>query len=158
MSVHNDIWFFDCLSRRWLPQPHAPSSVIGIGISSPSSSTSTSQQDPTLLPSARYAHLSSVSRGKLVISGGQHSDNSWIYEINVYNLKKQVWESKTVQPEAGGLHSKGAYRSVATSSKRRVVVPHTGGELKATSSHSYSIDEEGEGGGECFLLDYSSNL
>ncbi|KAK6906786.1 hypothetical protein I203_100773 [Kwoniella mangroviensis CBS 8507] len=142
MSVHNDIWFFDCPSRRWLPQPNPSSSVIGLGISSPSHHT---PQDPSLIPSARYAHLSAVSRGKLVISGGQHSDNSWIYEINVYDLKKKVWESKTAQPESSGLHSKGAYRSVATSLKKRVVQPQPTSELKS-SSHSYSIDEEGEGG------------
>ncbi|WWC65357.1 uncharacterized protein I303_107975 [Kwoniella dejecticola CBS 10117] len=146
MSVHNDIWFFNCSSRRWLPQPNPSSSTIGLGISSPSTSSSLQTQDASLIPSARYAHLSAVSRGKLVVSGGQHSDNSWIYEINVYNLKKGIWESKTAQPESGGLHSKGAYRSVATSSKQRVVIPHGGGELKATSSHSYSIDEDGEGG------------
>ncbi|OCF43659.1 regulatory protein ral2 [Kwoniella heveanensis CBS 569] len=137
MSVHNDIWFFDCLSRQWLPQP-APG--VGLGISP------TAQQDPSLLPSARYAHLSSISRGKLIISGGQHSDNSWIYEINVYDLKKRVWESKTEQPEIGGLHSKGAYRSVSTSSKMRVVTPHVGLDFKAGPAHSYSVDEEGEGG------------
>ncbi|WWD20591.1 hypothetical protein CI109_105067 [Kwoniella shandongensis] len=130
MSVHEDTWFFDCLTRRWLPQP-APSSI---------------SQNPALLPSARYAHLSAVSRGKLIISGGQHSDNSWIYEINVYDLKNRVWESKTEQPEMGGLHSKGAYRSVATSSKTRVVLPHGSGEVKSSSTHSYSVDEEGEGG------------
>jgi hypothetical protein len=56
MSVHNDIWFFDCNTRRWLPRETA--------------------QDPSLVPLPRYAHLSAVSRGKLVISGGQHSDNS----------------------------------------------------------------------------------
>ncbi|WVQ95580.1 hypothetical protein IAU59_002677 [Kwoniella sp. CBS 9459] len=137
MSVHNDIWFFDCLSRQWLPQP---SPGVGLGIS-PSP-----QQDPSLLPSARYAHLSAISRGKLIVSGGQHSDNSWIYEINVYDLKKKLWESKTEQPEMGGLHSKGAYRSVSTSSKTRVVIPHVGAEFKAGPAHSYAVDEEGEGG------------
>jgi hypothetical protein len=54
--------------------------------------------------------------------------------------------SKTEQPEAQGLHSKGAYRSVATSSKQRVITPSKGGDLKASSAHSYAIDEEGEGG------------
>lgn len=66
MAVHNDIWFFDCTSRRWLPSP-TPS--IGLGIGS-------GVQDPAMIPSARYAHLSAVTRGQLVISGGQHSDNS----------------------------------------------------------------------------------
>jgi hypothetical protein len=60
MSVHDDIWFFDCINRQWIPQPQPD---LGL-------------QDPSLLPSARYAHLSAVSRGKLVVSGGQHADNT----------------------------------------------------------------------------------
>lgn len=59
MSVYGDIWLFDCQTRKWLPQP-----------------TPLASQDPLSLPSSRYAHLSSVSRGKLVVSGGQRSDNS----------------------------------------------------------------------------------
>ncbi|WVQ85881.1 hypothetical protein IAT38_008049 [Cryptococcus sp. DSM 104549] len=134
MSVHNDIWLFDCRSRRWLPQP--------------TSAAGDAAQDPALVPLARYAHLSAVSRGKLVISGGQHSDNSWIYEINVYDLRSRLWVSKAEQPQAGGMYSKGAYRSVATSSKKRVVLPQRGqpGEIKAATTHSYSVDEEGKGG------------
>ena len=55
MGVHNDVWFFDCPTRRWSsPSPNGPA------------------------PSPRYAHLSAVSNGKLVISGGQHADNSWV--------------------------------------------------------------------------------
>jgi len=69
MSVHDDIWFFDCVRRQWLSQP-SPSPEYG-------------PQDPDLLPSARYAHLSSVSRGKLVISGGQHADNSYVDYLSV---------------------------------------------------------------------------
>lgn len=140
MSVHNDIWFFDCTNRRWLPQP------------------SPSDQNPDLLPSARYAHLSAVSRGQLVISGGQHADNScvkprqhcttianirWIYEINVYDLRLHRWVSKTMQPEVQGQHSKGAYRSVAATSKQRVITPKVG---ETAVTQPYSIDEEGEGG------------
>jgi hypothetical protein len=69
-----------------------------------------------------------------------------VYELNVYDLRRRLWVSKTEQPEMQGLHSKGAYRSVATSSKQRVIAPAKGGDLKASSGHSYSIDEEGEGG------------
>jgi hypothetical protein len=68
----------------------------------------------------------------------------WIYEINVYDLKKRVWISRTPQPESQGSNSKGAYRSVAASSKRRVVVPARDGERGP--SQSYSLEEEGEGG------------
>ena len=59
-TVHKDIWFFDCVSRRWMPPLE----------------TDLYPEDPSLSPVARYAHLSAVSRGKLLISGGQHSDNS----------------------------------------------------------------------------------
>jgi hypothetical protein len=55
-----------------------------------------------------------------------------------------MWISKTDQPERQGLHSKGAYRSIACSAKHRVVTPR--GDPK--SVRTYSIDEEGEGGGE----------
>lgn len=54
--------------------------------------------------------------------------------------------SKTDQPERQGLHSKGAYRSVAASAKHRVITPRK--DAKATHAHTYSIDEEGEGGGK----------
>ncbi|TYJ51585.1 hypothetical protein B9479_007834 [Cryptococcus floricola] len=135
MAVHNDVWVFDCPARRWLAQP-SPSGGIGLGIDM-------AAQDPGLVPSPRYAHLSAISRGQLVVSGGQHSDNSWIYEINVYDLQSRVWVSKTEQPQAGGMFSKGAYRSVAASSSKRVIMPAP--ESKP-GSQSYSVDEEGEGG------------
>ncbi|EIW69823.1 hypothetical protein TREMEDRAFT_11835, partial [Tremella mesenterica DSM 1558] len=125
-TVHSDIWFFDCLTRKWLPQPEE-------------------EQDEDLLPSPRYAHLSAVSRGKLIVSGGQHSDNSWIYEVNVYDLRTRRWISKTAQPEMSGLHSKGAYRSVMASSKQKVILPRRI-DNKPSTTHSYTIDEEGEGG------------
>lgn len=148
MSVHNDIWFFDCISRRWIPQL-SPSNGVALGID-------LAAQDQAFIPSARYAHLSAVSRGKLAISGGQHSDNTWIYEINVYDLKNRVWISKTEQPQADGMYSKGAYRSVAASSKKRVQTPRQGGDLKSATTHAYSVDEEGEGGGKYIPLYWNS--
>jgi len=72
----------------------------------------------------------------------------WIYEINVYDLEEKTWVSKTHQPELQGLHSKGAYRSVSTSSNQRVITPAKGEDGTASSAHSYSIDEVGGGGGE----------
>ncbi|ODO10405.1 hypothetical protein I350_01000 [Cryptococcus amylolentus CBS 6273] len=134
MAVHNDVWVFDCSARRWLPQPSPSGGGIGLGIDM-------AAQDPGLVPSPRYAHLSAISRGRLVVSGGQHSDNSWVYEINVYDLQSRVWVSKTEQPQAGGMFSKGAYRSVAASSSKRVITPAP--ESKP-GSQSYSVDEEGE--------------
>lgn len=134
--VHKDLWFFDCRSRRWLPQP------------SPDAGPSMRPlQDPELVPTARYAHLTAISRDQLVVCGGQRGDNTWIYELNVFDLKSQTWVSNTDQPESHGLHSKGAYRSCATSSTQRVVVPasdaHT---ITGAQALPYSIDEEGSGG------------
>jgi hypothetical protein len=69
----------------------------------------------------------------------------WVYEMNLYDLRQQRWVTKTMQPELQGLHSKGAYRSIATSSKQRVITPKAG-DMKNTAAQSYSIDEQGEGG------------
>ena len=75
----------------------------------------------------------------------------WIYEINVYDLRRGVWSSKTIQPELRGMHSKGAYRSLLTGGKRRVIQPPKGEDVKASAPLSYSIEEEGEGGGMSYL-------
>lgn len=104
-------------------------------------------QDPAMLPLARYAHLSAVSRDKLIVCGGQRHDNSWIYEISAYDLKRHVWVSKTPQPESRGLHSKGAYRSVAISTNQRVVFPVSDSHsFTGTQALPYSEDEPGYGG------------
>lgn len=135
--VHDDVWFFDCRTRRWLPQPSPTAGPSFEPIA----------QEPQFLPSARYAHLSAVSRDKLVVFGGQRHDNTWIYEISAYDLKRRVWVSKTAQPESHGLHSKGAYRSVALSTNQRVVFPHSDSHtFTGTQALPYSEDEEGYGG------------
>ncbi|RSH76876.1 uncharacterized protein EHS24_005278 [Apiotrichum porosum] len=139
LLVHNDVWMFDCQSRRWLPQP-SPEAPLGTPTGLPPA-----VQDASIVPQARYAHLSSVSREQLVICGGQRSDNTWIYEMNIYDLARGVWTSKTEQPESHGLHSKGAYRSVAASSTQRVVMP-TADAVTGAPALSYSVDEEGGGG------------
>jgi hypothetical protein len=151
LSVHNDVWMFDCRSRKWLPQP-SPEAPISTFVSDSTtvhaSAGVSSVQDPALLPTPRYAHLSAISRGNLMICGGQRMDNSWIYEMNVYDLERSLWVSKTDQPESHGLHSKGAYRSATASSPYRVIVPPadshtiTGGE----QTLPYTVDEPGSGG------------
>lgn len=143
LCVHNDVWFFDCRARRWLPQP-GPESPIGLGMDG---SETFQLPNPEFIPQARYAHLSAVSRGQLIVCGGQRSDNSWIYEINTFDLKRQAWVSKTEQPESHGMHSKGAYRSVAVSSTLRVVVPVPEAQLMIGSpALPYTVEEEGGGG------------
>lgn len=51
-----------------------------------------------------------------------------------------------MQPDLHGLHSKGAYRSLMVGSRRRVIQPTKGEDVKGSAPLSYSIDEEGEGG------------
>lgn len=65
----------------------------------------------------------------------------------MYDLKRHVWSSKTMQPELRGMHSKGAYRSLMTGGKRRVIQPIKGEDVKGSAPFSYSMEEEGEGGG-----------
>jgi hypothetical protein len=66
MSVHGDIWFFDCVQRKWLapPAPHP-------GLT----------QDLANMPAARYAHLSAVTRGKLILMGGQDHNNAYVFRF-----------------------------------------------------------------------------
>lgn len=75
LIVLSDVWFFDCAARQWLPQV-SPRAGVGLGLGGSPRQT---EQDESLLPEARYAHLSSVSRDKLLIVGGQHVDNSYVY-------------------------------------------------------------------------------
>lgn len=143
LCVHNDVWFFDCRARRWLPQP-GPESPIGLGMDG---SETFHLPNPEFIPQARYAHLSAVSRGQLIVCGGQRSDNSWIYEINTFDLRRQAWISKTEQPESHGMHSKGAYRSVAVSSTLRVIVPVPETQFMTGSpALPYTVEEDGGGG------------
>lgn len=135
LNVHNDVWLFDCSSRRWLPQPSPEAPISPAAV-----------QDPELVPTPRYAHLSAISRGKLIVCGGQRMDNSWIYEMNVYDLTLGIWVSKTEQPVSHGLHSKGAYRSVTASSPLHVVVPSTESAVNPASALPYTVEEEGSGG------------
>ena len=60
-SVHNDLWVFNCATRKWISQSLFDASL---------------EAQHELIPLPRYAHLSAVSAGKLFISGGQQSDNS----------------------------------------------------------------------------------
>lgn len=135
--VHDDVWFFDCRTRRWLPQPFPQAGPSFQPIA----------QEPQFSPSARYAHLSAISRDKLIVCGGQRHDNTWIYEVSAYDLRRHIWVSKTLQPESHGLHSKGAYRSVAISTNQRVVFPHSDSHtFTGTQALPFSEDEEGYGG------------
>ncbi|OAD76078.1 hypothetical protein PHYBLDRAFT_109978, partial [Phycomyces blakesleeanus NRRL 1555(-)] len=87
IAVLNDVSLFDLSTMSWKKPP---------------------LQSSTHAPSARYAHLSSVTDDRLVIVGGQDISNKYISEINVLSLKRWEWvQAKTFDKSIG------AYRSVA---------------------------------------------
>jgi hypothetical protein len=64
--VLNGVWIFDCVSRQWSRPQNAN---VGIDVEG-------GTFEPVLnTPAPRYAHTSVISRGNLVISGGQDLQN-----------------------------------------------------------------------------------
>ncbi|KAG6868625.1 hypothetical protein C0993_000215 [Termitomyces sp. T159_Od127] len=111
LCVLNDVRFFDITNRRWLP---------------------VSQSIPVpeqLSPRARYAHLSSVTAGRLFIIGGQDFNNTWLDDVCVYDLVSNAWILRRDYPRHCG-----TYRSVAVSSHTTVRFPME--EMRASHSTS----------------------
>ncbi|KAG6903254.1 hypothetical protein C0995_000149 [Termitomyces sp. Mi166 len=101
LCVLNDVRFFDITTRHWLP-----------------ASQSSVPVPETLLPRARYAHLSSVTAGRLFIIGGQDFNNTWLDDVCVYDLVTNAWVLRRDYPRHCG-----TYRSVAVSSHTTVRFP-----------------------------------
>jgi hypothetical protein len=80
-----DIHIFDCVSRRWLPAafqkvpPTLSASDSSLDMSGdPRMNTADSAaEEQSLRPTARYAHLSAVSRDHLIVIGGQDLNNAY---------------------------------------------------------------------------------
>ena len=100
LCVLNDVCFYSLAQSRWLPAGEAPPS---------------SPAPESLIPRARYAHLSSVSSDMLFIVGGQDLSNGWLDDIHVYDLRSRSWVHRSDYPRHCG-----TYRSVALSSNFRV--------------------------------------
>ncbi|KAJ4481981.1 hypothetical protein J3R30DRAFT_3285643 [Lentinula aciculospora] len=101
LCVLSDVRFFDLNTRHWIPQSQFP-------VSLPNS----------LMPRARYAHLSSVTADRLFIIGGQDFYNTWLDDICVYDLLGKTWVQQRDYPRHCG-----TYRSVAVSSSLCVRLP-----------------------------------
>ena len=112
LCVLNDVRFFDLSSHRWLPA----SSSNGV-LSDPVSDS--------LVPRARYAHLSSVTADRLFIIGGQDFYNVWLDDVYVYDLLGKAWVQRRDYPRHCG-----TYRSVAVSAALCVRLPQQ--ELRAS--------------------------
>jgi leucine-zipper-like transcriptional regulator 1 len=96
LCVLNDVCFYSLAESRWLPTEDIPSSP---------------PPPHSLIPRARYAHLSSVSSDMLFIIGGQDLANGWLDDIHVYDLQSRSWVHRRDYPRHCG-----TYRSVALSS------------------------------------------
>ena len=105
LCVLNDVRFFDIATRRWLP-------------SSMSNSPSVESSDDSLVPRARYAHLSSVTSNRLFIIGGQDFFNTWLDDVCVFDLVSKQWIQRRDYPRHCG-----TYRSVAVCSDTTVRSP-----------------------------------
>jgi hypothetical protein len=84
--VLSDIHIFDCIARRWMHSTQEvnrnPSTSSTGGVVPDSGVMMTEgeeregeNQDLAFVPTARYAHLSAVSRDCLIIIGGQNLDD-----------------------------------------------------------------------------------
>ncbi|KAL6303469.1 regulatory protein ral2 [Sparassis latifolia] len=117
LCVLNDVRLFDLSSGHWLPS----SSTVG---------------DPTFVPNARYAHLSSVTGDRLFIIGGQDLANVWLDDVYIYDLVAKSW----VQRRDYSRHC-GTYRSVAVTADMRVRLPQE--EMQAGESLSSKLGPPG---------------
>ncbi|KAF8237175.1 galactose oxidase [Tricholoma matsutake] len=101
LCVLNDVRFFDLATRHWLPdvQSSVPAS-------------------DSLIPRARYAHLSSVTADRLFVIGGQDFNNTWLDDVCVYDLVGKAWVQRRDYPRHCG-----TYRSVAVCSTTAVRFP-----------------------------------
>lgn len=131
LCVLNDVRFFDLASQKWIPEaphlalhsssnsltdgrhPPLPSTTPPIPSSNPSSSNPS-----ILIPSARYAHLSSITSSRLFIIGGQDINNNWLDDVFIFELVPQIWVQRKTYSRPSG-----TYRSVAVSGKWGIVRP-----------------------------------
>ncbi|KAI0670756.1 regulatory protein ral2 [Trametes maxima] len=99
LCVLNDVRLFDLSSRHWLPATPVP-------------------PDSSLVPNARYAHLSSVTADRLFIIGGQDLANVWLDDVYIFDLLSKTWIQRRDYPRHCG-----TYRSVAVTTDQRVRLP-----------------------------------
>ena len=107
LCVLNDVRFFNLKTGHWLPEEPIPFTT-----------------PETMIPRARYAHLSSITADRLFVIGGQDFFNTWLDDVCVYDLVSRTWVQRRDYPRHCG-----TYRSVAVSSP--IVVRSPQDELKA---------------------------
>lgn len=113
LCVLDDLIAFDLIRNEWDINFGKP-----VAAAASSSSTPPTPSHTAFWPSARYAHLSSVSSEFLIVLGGQNATNGYIARIDVFHLPSRVWVGyQPFQKQCGG------YRSLVAAPK--LVVSHS---------------------------------
>lgn len=141
--VMADIHIYDIASRTW---SYIPTSEVPEGryahcatiLASSATFTNNSTVAATVLAGKTPDGLGGA---EMVVVGGQDSENHYIEEINVFNLRSLKWTG----PRMLG-RSCGAYRSVVSPLPRGMTTQMIGAGLKAYSSSSNGIPPLGGGG------------
>lgn len=79
---------YDTIRGTW-SFPELPVTSTSLGTGSPSASPVHSITP--MGPSPRYAHLSCIANGCLVVIGGQDLGNRYLQEVSVLDLERMVW-------------------------------------------------------------------
>lgn len=94
----SDTFFFDILSSTWR-------------VLSPSS-------PPAFEPSPRYAHISAVTKNRLVVVGGQDLNAAYVQEVGVFDLENEMWIMMQDMGR-GRVEERGMYRSSCVAEEKR---------------------------------------
>lgn len=84
-------------------------------------------------PSPRYAHVSALNKNRLVIMGGQDSDNEYLNDIHIFDIKKRAWSA----PLESNEQQYGAYRSAAVAVTPTQLTPPFAPMMDLLSDASY---------------------
>ncbi|CAE6441191.1 unnamed protein product [Rhizoctonia solani] len=118
LCVLSDVRLYSLADASWLPEPPAQSPTTARPIDSDPDPAAAGETPDSVIPRARYAHLSAVSGNQLYIIGGQDMANAWLDDIHVFDLPSRTWVTRVPYPRHCG-----TYRSVAVCAPERVVHP-----------------------------------
>ncbi|KAI8053700.1 uncharacterized protein B0P05DRAFT_479597, partial [Gilbertella persicaria] len=104
------------------------------------------------LPSPRYAHLSSLIDGRLVIMGGQDINNEYFEDIHVFDIDKRQW----CPPLFSHRFQYGAYRSAAIAVTPIQLTPPFAPTIDALSESYEEVNTTSEDATEITIHAYSN--
>ncbi|GHJ89586.1 hypothetical protein NliqN6_5988 [Naganishia liquefaciens] len=103
--VMNDLWVYDLAYGVWEEcTPALPRYTL---VRTESIDGGVSKEGDLVVPVPRYAHLSVVVRDRLVVMGGQHLSNEYVFQEATFHLPSRRWLASRDVPQI-----RGSYRSV----------------------------------------------